>query len=110
MIAMKKLKQQWKKYFPLCLKDWLVFFVTMGLTSVVCQTLKGVSSSDVHVPMIFVLAVLIVALLTNGYFYGTLAALISVVVVNWLMNLEIVPLLLLEVLQEVLQEQRLVLQ
>ena len=61
----------------------MVFFVTMGLTSVVCQTLKGVSSSDVHVPMIFVLAVLIVSLLTDGYFYGALAALVSVVGVNW---------------------------
>lgn len=83
MIAMKKRKKQWKKYFPLCLKDWLVFFATMGLPSGICQTLKGVSSSDVHVPMIFVLAVLIVSLLTNGYFYGTLAALVSVVGVNW---------------------------
>ena len=80
---MKKLKKQLNKFFPMCLKDWLVFFVTMGLTSVVCQTLKGVSGSDVHVPMIFVLAVLIIALLTDGYFYGTLAALISVVGVNW---------------------------
>ena len=79
MKTMKKLK----KYFPMCLKDWLVFFVTMGLTSVVCQTLKGVSSSDVHVPMIFVLAVLIVSLLTDGYFYGTLAAFVSVLGVNW---------------------------
>ena len=80
---MKKLKKQLNKFFPMCLKYWLVFFVTMGLTSVVCQTLKGVSGSDVHVPMIFVLAVLIIALLTDGYFYGTLAALISVVGVNW---------------------------
>ena len=80
---MKKLKKQLNKFFPMCLKDWLVFFATMGLTSVVCQTLKGVSGSDVHVPMIFVLAVLIIALLTDGYFYGTLAALISVVGVNW---------------------------
>lgn len=80
---MKKLKKQLKKLFPMCLKDWLIFFATMALTSVFCLALRGVSSSDVHVPMIFVLAVLIVSLLTNGYFYGALAALISVVGVNW---------------------------
>ena len=80
---MKKLKKQVKKFFPMCLRDWCVFFATMGTTSAVCLALWGVSSSDVHVPMIFVLAVLIISLLTDGYFYGALAALISVVGVNW---------------------------
>ena len=41
------------------------------------------TTSDVHVPMIFVLAVLVVSLMTEGYFYGLLAALLSVIGVNY---------------------------
>ena len=65
------------------LRDWLVFFAVMGVASAVCAALRGVSTSDVHVPLIFVLAVLIISLLTSGYFYGLLAALVSVITVNY---------------------------
>ena len=67
----------------MCVKDWCVFFAAMAITSGLCLALRRVSSSDVHVPMIFVLAVLVISLLTDGYFYGTLAAFVSVVGVNW---------------------------
>lgn len=80
---MNKHKKQLKKYFPLCLKDWCIFFITMVLASVLCVALRGVSQTDVHVPLIFVLAALIISLATDGYFYGTLAALSSVIGVNW---------------------------
>lgn len=55
----------------------------MGAASLVCIALQQVSTSDVHVPIIFVLMVLVVSLLTEGYFYGILAALTSVVAVNY---------------------------
>lgn len=76
----------WKKlktYAPLTLKGWLVYFLSMGIASLVCIALQHVSTSDVHVPIIFVLMVLVVSLLTEGYFYGILAALTSVVAVNY---------------------------
>ena len=72
-----------KKYFPMSAKGWLVYFIAMGLASAVCALLQRVSTSDVHVPMIFVLMVLIIALMTDGYFYGFLAAVTSVIAVNW---------------------------
>ena len=64
-------------------KGWLIYFVAMGLASALCALLQKVSTSDVHVPMIFVLMVLIIALMTDGYFYGFLAAVTSVIAVNW---------------------------
>ena len=72
-----------KKYFPMSAKGWLIYFVAMGLASALCALLQKVSTSDVHVPMIFVLMVLIIALMTDGYFYGFLAAVTSVIAVNW---------------------------
>lgn len=72
-----------KRLFPLCGQGWLVYILAMAAASVLCLLLQRVSTSDVHVPLVFVLAVLVVALLTRGYFYGLLAALTSVFAVNY---------------------------
>lgn len=72
-----------RKYAPLTMRGWLIFFAVMAVASAICALLRGVSATDVHVPLIFVLAVLIIALLTDGYFYGILAALTSVITVNY---------------------------
>ena len=70
-------------YFPLSWKGWIVFLLGMAGGSLICTLLQTVSTSDVHVPMIFVLMVLIISMLTDGYFYGILAAVASVFAVNW---------------------------
>ena len=72
-----------REMFPLSLKDWTVFAAAMLAGSVLCRFLQTISTSDVHVPMIFVLIVLIISLSTDGYFYGILAAVFSVFAVNW---------------------------
>lgn len=72
-----------KKIFPLSVRGWTVSVLILGAASLLCLLLMSFVQSDVHVPMIFVLAVLIISLLTDGYFYGTLAALVSVLGVNW---------------------------
>ena len=64
-------------------KGWLVYLLAMLIASLVCIMLQQVNTSDVHVPIIFVLVVLVVSLLTEGYFYGILAALTSVIAVNY---------------------------
>ena len=74
----KRLYQRRKKYFHLSAKGWLIYFVSMGLASLLCLGLRQVSTSDVHVPILFVLVVLVVSLSTDGYFYGILAALTPV--------------------------------
>ena len=80
---MKNIGIKLKEYFPLSWKGWIVFLLGMAAGSVICRLLQAVSTSDVHVPMIFVLMVLIISMLTDGYFYGTLAAVASVFAVNW---------------------------
>ena len=70
-------------YFRFYLQGWLIFVLTLGTASVICGLLQRITSSDVHVPLIFVLAVLIVSLSTDGYFYGLLAAVVSVIGVNY---------------------------
>lgn len=80
---MDRLKKALKEYFPLYLKGWVILTVTLMAAAVLCAALSRVTSSDTHVPLIFVLAVLIVSLLTDGYLYGIMAALLSVVGVNF---------------------------
>ena len=76
-------REKLKKYFPLNLKSILAFAAIMAAASVICFLIMQTTTSDVHVPLIFVLAVLIVALTTDGYLYGILAAILSVFAVNW---------------------------
>lgn len=80
---LRKLGQKLKIYAPMSLKGWLVYLFAMLVASLVCIMLQHISTSDVHVPIIFVLVVLVVSLLTEGYFYGILAALTSVIAVNY---------------------------
>ena len=81
--SLQNLRQKLKTYAPMSLKGWLVYLLAMLIASLVCIMLQQVSTSDVHVPIIFVLVVLVVSLLTEGYFYGILAALTSVIAVNY---------------------------
>lgn len=80
---MKKKDNIFTRYLPLSHKGWLVLVISLGTASMLCAILGKVVTTDVHVPMIFVLAVLVVALLTEGYFYGILAACVSVIGVNY---------------------------
>lgn len=82
-ITYEGLKSRFKKWFPLSRRGWLIFFGALGTATLICFFLMMGTTSDVHVPMIFVLAVLVVSLMTEGYFYGLLAALLSVVGVNY---------------------------
>lgn len=65
------------------LKNWAVFAAGMTLASLCSVLLMRVSTSDFHVPMIFVLAVLVISMYTDGYFFGILASILSVPAVNW---------------------------
>ena len=80
---MKRRSIAWKNYFPMSWKSWGIFLTAMALASLMCVLLKTTTTSDTHVPLIFVLAVLVISLLTEGYFYGLMAAIASVFAVNW---------------------------
>ena len=65
-----KVRSLCREYIKTSLKGWLIFFSTLGVASAICAMLMRTTTSDVHVPLIFVLAVLIISLSTAGYFYG----------------------------------------
>jgi len=71
------------RYFPLTLRDGLTTVAILLLASVICLLLQTISATDAHVPLIFVAAVLLVSLLTQGYAFGLFASLVAVLGVNY---------------------------
>ena len=65
------------------LKDCLITAGILSVASVICMILRRFSSTDTHVPMLFVLAVLCVSRFTHGYIYGIIASLLAVIGVNY---------------------------
>ncbi len=64
-------------------KNILITVGIMGAATIVCLALQHFSEADTHVPLLFVLAVVIVARFTEGYVYGILSAMAAVVLVNY---------------------------
>lgn len=81
---MNKYKSRLKEWMPMSLRGWIIFIISMAVAGMICLVLQELRYSDVYVPLIFVLAVLITSLMTDGYFYGLMAALTSVLAVNWI--------------------------
>ena len=76
-------RQTLSNYFPMSFKGWIVYVLSMLTACAMSTLMRNAPSTDVYVPLIFVLAVLITAIMTEGYFYGILASVTSVVAVNW---------------------------
>ena len=57
--------------------------ITLGTASMVCIVLNSIGESENAVPLVFVLAVLMTARLTDGYAYSLLASVASVIGVNY---------------------------
>ncbi len=66
------------------IKNSLVTVVILLLSTALCFVLQKIASTDTHVPLIFVLAVLFVSRFTDGYRYGVIAAMVAVVGVNYI--------------------------
>ncbi|MBR5489953.1 MAG: PAS domain-containing sensor histidine kinase, partial [Oscillospiraceae bacterium] len=72
-----------RESFPISLRDALISLGILGCGVVLCFFLQFISDTDFHVPLIFVLAVLLVSLFTDGYFFGLIASVLSVFAVNF---------------------------
>ena len=68
---------------PRTVFNLLVTLAILAGAWLLCTSLRHLSTTDVHVPLIFVLAVLLISLMTDAYFYGIFASLVSVIGVNW---------------------------
>ena len=79
---MKTYRNRLKKWFPLSLRDALVTLAIIAVASALSTALHLFSDSDSYAPLVFVPATLLVSLLTNGYFFGMLMSVVSVIGVN----------------------------
>lgn len=69
--------------FKRLLHNWLILIASLGIACLVCAMLHKVADSDFYVSLIFVLAVTVISLLTDGYFYGIIASVLSVIGTNY---------------------------
>lgn len=69
--------------FPFSWQDVLITLLILGGAFLICFLLQLISDTDFHVPLIFVLAVLVVSMCTDGYLFGLLASVVSVFAVNY---------------------------
>lgn len=70
-------------FLSFSMRDTRVSIALMGSAAFICYLLSHVSENDYHVPLIFVLAVMLVSRLTDGYFYGITASVLAVFFVNF---------------------------
>lgn len=60
-----------------------MFFIVILAAAILCLLLRLIDDSDGYVSMIFLLAVLVISRITDGYFYGILASVVGVFGVNY---------------------------
>ncbi len=64
-------------------RDMSITLALMGAAALFCAVLNIIGDSESSVPLVFVLAVLLTARFTDGYFYGLFATVVSVFGVNY---------------------------
>lgn len=72
-----------RRIFPVSLRDSLSTLVTLVLACVLCMLLRALGGTDEVVPLIFVLAILVISMHTEGYLYGILSSLAAVFGINY---------------------------
>lgn len=81
---MKVSKSTLSRLFPYSLRDFLITAGILFCSAEVCIILQAVGSTDGFASPIFVLAVLLISRLTNGYLFGLIAAIAGVFGVNFI--------------------------
>lgn len=73
------------KKFPV-FNNILITFSMLGLATLFCFSLEGLTlpESRTHVPLVYVLAVLLISRFTDGYLYGVFSAIAAVICVNYI--------------------------
>lgn len=65
-------------------KNCLITIGILAAASGFCMILRQFVSTDTHVPLLFVLAVLFISRYTDGYIYGLVASMLAVIGVNYM--------------------------
>ncbi len=63
--------------------DFLITWGVLFCTAFICAFMHDVYPADAYAPVLFILAVMIVARLSHGYLWGLVASLVSVLIVNY---------------------------
>lgn len=71
------------KKFPLCIKSILITTLLLCITFLISIILQNIFNVQEHITTIFVFAVFLISLLTDGYVYGIVSAFISVLAINY---------------------------
>lgn len=72
----------WRKKHKV-LYNCIITIAVLAVASLFCLLLQMFVSTDSHVPLIFVLAVLFISRFTDGYVYGVMASMLAVIGVNF---------------------------
>ena len=80
---MKRIRGWMQSVFQFSIRDCAVTLLCLLLASGLCFLLQVISDSDAHVPLIFVLAVLVVSRFTDGYILGFISSVFAVLAVNY---------------------------
>lgn len=78
------MKLKLKTLFPFSVRDMLIMIFFLSVAGLLCRLIRFFDSGDVYVSMIYLLSVLLTSRFTNGYLFGTLASIVSVLCVNYL--------------------------
>lgn len=76
--------QKKESLIKLTWKDCLITLGILILATFFCFFLHQWEQTDSHVPLVFVLAILLISRFTNSYFYGMLSSVVAVVEVNYI--------------------------
>ena len=72
------------RLFPVSRRDFLLFTLILASAVGLCFLLRLADSSDGFASPVFVLAVLLISRFTDGYLFGLLAAVLSVICINYI--------------------------
>lgn len=81
---MKRWEKVLRRHIRFSLRDTAVALAILTATTVLSFSLRVFDSDSNYASMLFVLAVFLIARTTEGYFYGVVGSLVSVLLVNFL--------------------------
>lgn len=66
-----------------CWKNYIILFLGLGITTGICELLQLLGVPETNIVVLYLLEVLLIARFTDGYLYGLLASVLSIVCFNF---------------------------
>lgn len=73
-----------KSKFQLTWRNTVITVLLLSAATVICILMRPASDNDMYALLIFILAVTIISLMTEGYFYGICGSVLAVIGVNYI--------------------------